>query len=162
MQEDKKKITLTVYDCEGKAKVPDNMQGIKMMIASFKKVARNMKKVRSPRKIERKELVRTALVLIMWRKFLAGQKQLLDFMAISDHRFIGCSVTSRVDEFSHSRCLNDTSRAISAKLEVAIMLASIGKVLTKSALCFQPEESDIVEQSDAEKIISLAGSVPTF
>ena len=162
MQEDKKRSTLPVYDCEGKVKVSDSIQGINIMIPSFKKVARIMKEVRSPRKSERKEFVKAALVLLMWRKFLARQKQLLDYMALSDHRFIGCSVTSRVDEFSHSRCLNDTSRAISAKLEVAIMLASIGQLLTQPGLCFQPEESDIVEQSDAEKIISLAGSVPTF
>ena len=63
-----------------------------------------------------------------------------------------------VDEFRHSRCLNDTYRAFSAKSEAA---ASIGHVLIQLAVSFQPEKCTSSE-SDTEKIISLAGSVPTF
>ena len=66
------------------------------------------------------------------------------------------SVTANVFKFSCSRCLNETRRAIAAKLEAARSLTSIGLLLTQS---FQP---DIVEKSDTDKIISLAGNVPTF
>ena len=95
---------------------------------------------RLPRRSERKKFLRAALILLMWTKFLVRQKQLLDYLALPDHSCAGCLVTSSVDELSHSRCLNDTSRAISAKLEVARMLAYIGQVLTQLSLCFQPEK----------------------
>ena len=98
----------------------------------------------------------------MLRKYLARQKQLQDYMALSDHRSIGCSsVTASVDEFSHSRCLNDTCKAITAKSEAERKLPSIGLLLTQLVLYYQSEECFSLE-SDTEKIISLAGSVPTF
>ena len=104
-----------------------------------------------------KKLGRAAIVLR--RKHFAMQRQLLDYWALAGHSFAGCSVTANGDESIHIRCLNETRRAISAKLEAARRLTSIGLVITQS---FQPEKSDILEQSDTEKIISLAGSVPTF
>ena len=106
-------------------------------------------------KLERNNLVRDALVLLMWTKFLARLKLLLVYLALSDHTFAGCSGTAGVKECSHGRCLNDACKAISAKLEAASQLPSSGLVSTQLFLCSQSEESALDEKSHAEKIISL-------
>ena len=78
----------------------------------------------------RKELVRAALVMLAWIKFLARQRLLLHYLAIAYHICFGCSVTAIVEDISHGRCLNDTMRAMSAKLRAACMLSSVGLVST--------------------------------
>ena len=99
-------------------------------------------------KLERNNLVRAALVLLMWTKFLARLKLLLVYLALSDHSFAGCSGTASMEEeCSHGRCLNDTSRAISDKLEAASQLPSKGGLLfTQLVLCSTPEESYLAEK----------------
>ena len=81
---------------------------------------------------ERKELVRAALVMLMWREFLARQRHLLLCQS-----FVGCSVTVTpgVYAISHCKCLNNTVRAISVKLDAANVLASVGLVFTQPCLC---------------------------
>ena len=76
----------------------------------------------------RKELVRAALVMLAWIKFLARQRLLLQYLAIDDTILAGCSVTNIVEDISHGRCLNNTMRAMSAKLKAACMLPSVGLV----------------------------------
>ena len=117
-----------------------------MTMSNLKKVASNKVEDRTSRKIERKELVSAALVMLIWRKFLARQKQLLEYLALPVHSFVGCAVVAKVDESMHSRCLNETRSAISAKLEAASQLSSAGLFLTNLVLNCQPDESCLVEK----------------
>ena len=78
----------------------------------------------SVNKLSIKQLVRAAMVMLMWRKFFARKSQLLLYLALADYSLGGCSVTLCVDDNNHCKCLNNTSRATSVKLEAANLLTS--------------------------------------
>ena len=79
---------------------------------------------------EGKKLVSTALEdILVWRKFLVRQRQQLHYLALTEHSSVELSVTVSVDDISYGRCLNDTSRAITAKLTAERLLLFVGLVL---------------------------------
>ena len=73
---------------------------------------------------ERKQLVRAGIVMLMWKKFLARESQLILYLALADYSLGGCSVTLSVDDNNHCKCLNNNSRATSVKLKAANLLTS--------------------------------------
>ena len=68
--------------------------------------------------------MRAALHLLMWRKFLTRQRQLLLYLAVADNRLEGHSAITSEDDRTHAKCLNNTNRSISMKLVAASLLAS--------------------------------------
>ena len=78
--------------------------------------------------VERKKLVIAVNALSMWKRFLANQLLLCLRLphAVSYNSSSKCS--------SHSKCLNNSSRAITVKLGVASLLACVGLVFAWSCL----------------------------
>ena len=56
-------------------------------------------------------------------------------MALADQYLAGCSFTFSVDESSHEKCLNNSSRAISVKEEAASQLASVSLASISHDVC---------------------------
>ena len=88
--------------------------------------------------MERKKMLRASQLLqLMWKVFLVRQLKL--FLSV-------VSMTREadsVDHYSHSKCLNNTSRALCLKLKAASLLASAGLCTTwsPSSVSCQHEET---------------------
>ena len=104
----KQMYELPVHDWNGEKNVADNwsLMGITKQNTGMKEVARTTSKQQRSEmdmqdkllKQEKKGLLRAAFSMLRWRKFLAGQWQLL-------HDLAGYLFTFSVDESRHEKCL---------------------------------------------------------
>ena len=89
----------------------------------------------------RQKLTRAAQIMQEWKKFLVKQWQTLVCLAV---HYEGSTVTYSEETVKFSMCLNDTSRAVSGKLNASTLLTSVDMFSTWSGLsmCCQPGLSD--------------------
>ena len=118
-----------MFDWKEKKNVADNssMIGITVMQPSLRKLSKKLKK-ELPRKKNMKSLERDVLIILMKKTILFRQVQLL-----IDTNLAGCSMASDVKPSSFSKCLNETSRAISGKL-ASTLLVSVDQASSSSWL----------------------------